>query len=660
MTIELPPVTSLPTTESEFRTFFEQCALGMARSRFADARWLDANEAFCQMLGRSRAEMLSTPWPEMTHPEDINPDLDLFNRMAVGEVDSYSVEKRLIHKQGHYIWARLTLSLIRDSDGRPDYEIAVIENISERKAAEDTLVDSRLKLEAERAWLQATVDTIPTGLIMLDEGGELILENAEWKRTWANNSELNAVIDYDTYKGFRPDTGERIAGEEWPCAMSLKQGVRTRDVILDIERFNGTRGTIVVSSAPILDKTGRIVGAVAANMDISELRAAQTQLEEASRRKDEFLAMLSHELRGPLSAIVNTLQLLDRRTAEPGSRRYLDILRRQGHMLQGLVDDLLDVSRITRGLIDMKTERQDVASIVDKALESVQSLMDEKHHEVSVTLPRRAVEVVGDAVRIEQVLVNLLTNAAKYTDESGHIAISLERIGSDARISVSDNGIGISDEVRSRIFDLFGQAERGLARSQGGLGIGLTIAKNLVEQHGGKIEAASAGLGKGAEFVITLPLADVEAQTLVTVPIDSSEPEPEPEQLQPLQIHAGLGKRVLVVDDSVDIAQTLALILEDFGHNVAIAYDGPSALTKAEEHDPEVILLDIGLPGMDGYEVARRLRANPRMRAKTIAAITGYGQESDKQLAMDAGFNRHFTKPVDIKTLETFVNGAGF
>ncbi|MEG5262748.1 PAS domain S-box protein [Pseudomonas sp. JDS28PS106] len=243
------------TSDREYRFFFEHCALGMARARFADARWLDANPALCKMLGRSRQEMISMPWPDMTHPEDVRPDLDLFHQMAAGELDSYSVEKRFLHKQGHYIWARLTLSLVRDEEGNPDYEVAIIENIGERKAAEQKLAASRSELEAQRAWLQTTVDTIPTGLIMLDEAGQLLLENAEWKRTWANDSELNVAVDYDSYKGFRPDTGERIAAHEWPCAISLKQGIRTHDVVLDIERFDGTRGTIVVSSAPIHDGT---------------------------------------------------------------------------------------------------------------------------------------------------------------------------------------------------------------------------------------------------------------------------------------------------------------------------------------------------------------------------------------------------------------------
>lgn len=658
MTIELLSAEKPGTSDTQYQAFFEHCALGMARARFVDAKWLDANPAFCRMLGRTREDIVSTPWPNMTHPDDVQPDLDLFGQMAAGELDSYSVEKRLLHKQGHYVWARLTLSLVRDMQGKPDYEVAIIENIGVRKAAEEELASSRLQLEAERAWLQTTVDTIPTGLIMLGEQGQLLMENAEWKRTWANDSELDVAVDYDSYKGFRPDTGERIAGEEWPCAMSLKQGVHTRDVILDIERFNGTRGTIVVSSAPIHDSSGRRVGAVAANMDISELRKAEQQLVEADKRKNEFLAMLSHELRGPLSAIVMSAQLLDRRTVDPDARRYVEILHRQGQNLRGLVDELLDVSRITRGLVELKLQRLDIGAVIENALESVQSLMDEKDHDVSVTLPRKSLMVIGDPIRLEQVFVNLLTNAAKYTDAGGNIIVCLVKQGNEARITIRDDGIGMTDEVQRRIFDLFGQAERGLARSQGGLGVGLTIVKALIEQHGGRVEATSAGLDEGSEFVIALAVAPHQARVEGKFSNDSAVASGKFAGAVEQRGIATPGKRILVVDDAVDIAQTLALLLEKAGHAVTIAHDGPSALSKAEEHDPEVILLDIGLPGMDGYEVARMLRKNPRLQTRTLAAITGYGHESDRQRALAAGFNRHFTKPVDIDALEAFVRST--
>jgi signal transduction histidine kinase len=433
----------------------------------------------------------------------------------------------------------------------------------------------------------------------------------------------------------------------------------TRSVLcLPLQRQDRFTGLLFLENNAIADvfTPGRVevVQALASQAVISLenstliLQREQTEaaLRQADRRKDEFLAMLAHELRGPLGAVVNAVHLLDRRIDEPGVRRYIDILHRQSTTLRGLVDDLLDVSRITSGLIELKKERLDLARIIERALEGVQGLMEARHHHLHITLPQQAVEVMGDAVRLEQIMVNLLTNAAKYTDDGGSIVLMLQTEAGHAQLHLCDNGIGMTVEVRERIFELFGQAERGLARSQGGLGIGLTITKNLVEQHSGRIEVTSAGLGRGSEFVVTLPLAP------------AVEPVPKREVMTPTVLSGTKRKCVLVVDDNVDIAESLAMLLEDSGHRVVMAHDGPGALRIAEIEDPEVILLDIGLPGMDGYEVARRLRADPRMRGKTPAALTGYGQSHDRARALEAGFDQHFTKPVDIAELETFVNAA--
>jgi PAS domain S-box-containing protein len=380
------------------------------------------------------------------------------------------------------------------------------------------------------------------------------------------------------------------------------------------------------------------------------IQLANARLIESDRRKDEFLAMLAHELRNPLAAIGNTVKLLERNESEAQplsdeSQRYLNILNRQTSVLRGLVDDLLDVSRITRGLVELKQERLDLNAVAERALESCQGLMDEKNHEVMVTLPRKPLYVMGDPVRLEQIAVNLLTNAAKYTDPGGRIILCLERCGDKAELHVSDTGIGMTPEVLDRIFELFGQAERGLARAEGGLGIGLTIVKSLVELHGGQIEANSEGPDKGAKFTVSLPMASAEYELPLS---DRQEPKP------PVP-----SKRVLLVEDSQDIAETMALLLQHAGHEVAVAHNGPTALGKAEEFRPQAILLDIGLPGMDGYEVARRLRQNPHTKHAALAALTGYGQAEDIKRANAAGFEQHFTKPVDIEALEDFIGGVG-
>ena len=369
------------------------------------------------------------------------------------------------------------------------------------------------------------------------------------------------------------------------------------------------------------------------------LSAANARLKQEDRRKDEFLAMLAHELRNPLGAISNTVQLMELHDGD-ANRRYLNILTRQSSILQGLVNDLLDVSRITRGLVEIKRERTDLVQIASHAVESVRPLMKDNDHELSLALPDEPVEVVGDTVRLEQILVNLLTNSAKYTDPGGKITLELECQHQQVQLRVKDTGIGMTPEVLEQVFDLFRQVERGLDRSKGGLGIGLTIVQRLVDLHGGHVEAYSDGLNQGSEFLVTLPLA----------------PSKNMEEVQPVQQpqSAVCHKRVLVVEDDEDIAETLALLLELAGHQVVIVHEGSGALAQTKEFQPDVVLLDIGLPGMDGYEVAQRLRQqSPEI---TLAALTGYGLESDRKRAEAAGFNAHFVKPVDMKALRTFVN----
>jgi PAS domain S-box-containing protein len=373
------------------------------------------------------------------------------------------------------------------------------------------------------------------------------------------------------------------------------------------------------------------------------LRAANAKLMKSDQQKDEFLAMLAHELRNPLAAIANVVRLLELTTSDEAHiQRSLEILRRQTGSLSTLVDDLLDVSRVTRGLIELRMERVDLAAVAARAVEGVQALVEEKQQALRMALPGTPLPVVGDPVRLEQIVVNLLTNATKYTDRGGRIILALQQRGGGAELRVRDTGVGLAPEMLGRVFDLFAQAERGHDRAQGGLGIGLTVVKRLTELHGGSIEAHSEGIGRGAEFVVKLPLASPEEEV----------------QPPPPEARARRTKRILVVDDSADIAETLARLLELAGHEVAVAHDGPSALAKAEEIAPEVILLDIGMPGMDGYELARRLRQHRRTRGAALAALTGYGQPSDHERTKEAGFDAHFVKPVDIDALAGFLQST--
>jgi PAS domain S-box-containing protein len=404
-------------------------------------------------------------------------------------------------------------------------------------------------------------------------------------------------------------------------------------------------------------KQARIVGV---NMDVTErkrveeeLRRSQQELQErieqlaeADRHKDEFLAMLAHELRNPLAPLRNALQILKMSGVNGDTaERARQMADRQVHQLVRLVDDLLDVSRIMRGRIELRKEPVELSAVVARAVETAQPALDTQGQELAVVLPAEPVRVEADPARLAQALANLLQNAAKYSERAGRIWLEAEREGGEAVLRVRDAGIGIRPDLLPHVFDLFVQGDSSLERARGGLGIGLTVVRKLVEMHGGSVSAHSEGPGRGSEFVVRLPALEVAPR-----PPEQREGAPSP--------RAAAARRVLVVDDNVDAADSVAMLLRFWGHDVRLAYNGPQALEVAGRFQPELVVLDIGLPGMNGYEVARRLRQQPRFRKTVLAALTGYGQEEDRRRSADAGFDRHMTKPVDPEELRQLVAEA--
>jgi signal transduction histidine kinase len=376
-----------------------------------------------------------------------------------------------------------------------------------------------------------------------------------------------------------------------------------------------------------------------------ELLRRAAELVDEDRRKDEFLAMLAHELRNPLAPIQTAAHVMRLKgPLAPDLQWANDVIVRQSQHLTRLVDDLLDVSRITRGKVTLHLQRVDLAMIAERAVEACRPLVDARKHNLRLSAPTGPVEVDGDPTRLAQVISNLLNNAAKYTEECGRIELVVERTAKEAIVRVRDNGIGIAPDLLPRVFDLFVQADRSLDRSQGGLGIGLTLVKSLVEAHHGSVTATSAGLGKGSEFTIRLPLK------AAGVAVASCDGAAAPNA-------TAAKRRILIVDDNVDAAESLAALLRLAGHETHLAFDGPSALTAAAEFRPSVVLLDIGLPGMSGYEVARCLRQHASHRDLLLIAVTGYGQEEDRQQARDAGFDHHFVKPMDPDVLQELLRG---
>ncbi|MFZ2171435.1 MAG: ATP-binding protein, partial [Methylococcaceae bacterium] len=372
--------------------------------------------------------------------------------------------------------------------------------------------------------------------------------------------------------------------------------------------------------------------------DITERKHAEEAVRLADRRKDEFLAMLAHELRNPLAPICNTVQMLKmQETTDPKLAWGLNVIDRQVSHMALLLDDLLDVARIMHGKITLKAERFELSDIVNNVIETSRPMIESRGQELIISQITGPQWIDGDRVRLAQVLSNLLNNAAKYTGEGGKITLTVMRDGSDAVIEVRDTGIGISSDVLPHVFDLFIQADRSLAHSQGGLGLGLTLVRQLVEIHGGTVTAASAGIGKGSSFTVRLPALSMES-SIAELPLTKSVlPMPK--------------FRILVVDDYADAAESMAMLLKAEGHEVETADCGMKAIERAQAFRPQVVLLDIGLPDLDGYEVAKRLRALPETRDVTLIALTGYGQAEDRKRSQSAGFNHHLLKPVDFAKL---------
>jgi signal transduction histidine kinase/ActR/RegA family two-component response regulator len=382
---------------------------------------------------------------------------------------------------------------------------------------------------------------------------------------------------------------------------------------------------------------------------VEEAQAARSEAEAANRAKDEFLAMLGHELRNPLAPIQTALQLM-RLRGDGSAERERTVIERQVKHLTRLVDDLLDVSRIVRGKVELKHERVNISDVVAKAIELASPLIEQRRHTLDVQVPRHGLQVDGDSLRLAQVISNLLANAAKYTEQGGNIAVIADRIANDAVVRVRDNGMGIAPEILPRIFDLFVQERQTLDRSQGGLGLGLTIVRSLVHSHGGTVTAHSNGPGCGSEFVVSLPLC---------APADAAADPAVQGSVRAAASAAGTpDTRILVVDDNEDAADMLVEVLTAEGYRVRAANDGPAAIRVAAEFKPHVAVLDIGLPVMDGYELAERLRQLPELTAIRLFAVTGYAQEADRKRSAAAGFDGHFAKPLDLDVLGRVVRDA--
>jgi len=442
-------------------------------------------------------------------------------------------------------------------------------------------------------------------------------------------------------RGFKVmKNGVELRPDQLPVQTAAR-GTEVRDFEEEIVFDDGTHTHMLGYAMPLRDEAGKPRGAVAAFMDITDRKLAEEALKLSDRRKDEFLATLAHELRNPLAPIRNGLQIIKLAGNDSAAvEAARSMMERQLAQMVRLVDDLMDVSRITQGRLDLHRVPVPLSAVLQSAVETSRPLIDLMGHTLTLTLPDEPIIVDADLTRLAQVFMNLLNNAAKYSERGGHIQVSVERNGAEAVVSVLDKGIGIANDHLPRIFEMFAQTDRSMEKSQGGLGIGLTLVKRLVEMHGGSIMARSTGPGHGAEFIVRLPVVPAASIPVAAAPAASSTSA----------LH------ILIVDDNRDVADSLAMMLSTMGHDTRTAYDGQEGVALAERYRPDVVLLDIGLPTMDGYEACRRIREQPWTAHMMLVAVTGWGQDADRRRSKEAGFTHHLVKPVEPQVLVELLN----
>jgi PAS domain S-box-containing protein len=675
---------TLRDSERRFRTTFERAAVGIAVAD-PNYRFLEANPKFCEILGYSRNELCALTFHDITHPDDVVETHAEVRRLLAGEIPHYVLEKRYVRKDSSVVWSRTTVTLQRDADGNPDSFIGVIEDITDRKRTEESLREETRVLEL----LQATGTAIAAqldlrALVQSVTDAATQLSGARFGAFFYNvmNSQGQALRLF-TLSGAPREAFEPLGmPRNTPVFAPTFRGeavVRSSDITRD-PRY-GTMlpdrgmppGHLPVRSylaVPVVSRSGEVIGSLlfghpepgmftpraerlvagmaaqaaiaidnarlyeAAHQEIARRERAEAALRDADRRKDEFLATLAHELRNPLAPIRQAALISQAPGASEAQKRWShDVINRQVRHMALLLDDLLDISRITRGTLELRPAMTDLASVIDSAVETARPAIDAKRHLLSVQIPPEPVEFAADTLRLAQVLSNLLTNAAKYTDPDGQITLRAACTHEFITISVIDNGIGLSQESLPGLFAMFSQVKSSSSRSEGGLGIGLALAKGLVELHGGTIEARSAGVEAGSEFIVQLPLRRTGV---------SGTKQPRSPVGGPV-----VKRRVLIADDNRDAADSLLVLLRMDGHDVTAVHDGQEALAAFHAVQPDVALLDIGMPGLNGYEVAREIRRSPLGGSVVLIAVTGWGQDSDKAQAFAAGFDRHFSKPVD-------------
>jgi PAS domain S-box-containing protein len=651
-------------------------------SRDMRGRVMSWNASAHRLLGYSADEILGRPFQVLVPPRQFEEEAQLHNRIRKGETVAH-LETLRLRNDGAAIPVALTVSPIYAENG----EIVGISEIARDMRAEQR---ARSKLREHVQQLDLLSSTSQS-LIMGDESDSSMWESIFQRLCRA----LGARACYRYVIAEEPETmrlatvageDEEVGGVSLPAKVRFAEApsgrvalsrqpfiVETRDLLpsaeatallesgvrcyagfpllaggslLGVAAFGTSRERFQESEIQVLRTVcDQIATTLEREQLIVELRANEATLRDADRRKDDFIATLAHELRNPLAPIRNAaVALRFGGVLDPKFKWCRDVIERQVGVMAELLEDLLDVSRIARRRIELRLERIDLGRAISQAVETVRPLIDEMGHELSVNLPQDTITLNGDLTRLTQVFGNLLNNAAKYTERGGRISVSVEVQEREAVVRVRDSGIGIPTAHLPKVFELFSQVESALQRSQGGLGIGLSLVKALVSLHGGRVSAASEGPGKGSEFSVCLPIVEVTEPVLMPV---NTQARALPAAADTLT----RPRRVLVVDDNADVAKSMESMLESAGHEVRVATDGEHAIHLAEQYRPHAVLLDIGMPGMNGYEICRRIREQPWSKQMLIVACTGWGRPADRARAREAGFDHHLVKPTDPERL---------
>jgi PAS domain S-box-containing protein len=592
--------------------------------RSGEVRWCPQNYRLYQVDPASHP-LAYADWLACLHPDDQEKADQAVNEALSGQALEFEIEFRIVHPDGTVLWVLAPGRVIRDSTGEPRRLSGINLDITARKEAEARLQESEQRLD-----------------LALDSGQMGMWEwdvEADWS-VW--NAREYALLGLPPASGHEPTARffEHIHPEDRSglerSLSAVRQDPRAEhwSDTFRIVRADGAIRWLAGVGRALRDGDGRLKRMIGVNFDITERKRAEEALRQANRRKDDFLATLGHELRNPLAPIRNACELLKLKgPADPAVQSAGDMIERQVSHLVRLVDDLLEASRITRGKLALRRESLELSSAIEQAVELARFAIDEAGHGLSVSLPAEPIRLEADPVRLAQLFANLLTNACRYTPSGGRIRLAATAEGSEARVEVIDTGIGIPEAYLPHVFDMFYQVPAGARQPSPGLGIGLSLVRGLAELHGGRVSAQSAGPGAGTTFTVHLPMQSLDA---APPPPRKAAAEPPPR----------LGGRVLVADDHVDVADSLALLLRLRGLEVESVYDGQAAVAAVERFRPDLVLMDVGMPRLDGLEACRQIRAQPSGRGLRIVAISGYGQDRDRQHTAEAGFDAHWVKPV--------------